>query len=149
MLRLPPRSTRTDTLFPYTALFRSDGPVDGAVVDSVEQLEAGAIEGRALLGGEFRLLVFRPDAVDLARNDVGHRFDGLADGGILRQFGQRLRNALLIGSKSLCLISGNGFQPQFAGLDEPAFPDLIAEQADGKARDEGRSDDKSGELGLY
>src|SRR3546814_15835718 len=24
MIRLPPRSTRTDTLFPYTALFRSD-----------------------------------------------------------------------------------------------------------------------------
>src|SRR3546814_9232775 len=28
MLRLPPRSTRTDTLLPYTTLFRSDGPVD-------------------------------------------------------------------------------------------------------------------------
>src|SRR3546814_7777881 len=25
MIRLPPRSTRTDTLFPYTTLFRSDG----------------------------------------------------------------------------------------------------------------------------
>src|SRR3546814_1237410 len=28
MIRRPPRSTRTDTLFPYTTLFRSDG-VDG------------------------------------------------------------------------------------------------------------------------
>src|SRR3546814_4712763 len=26
MIRRPPRSTRTDTLFPYTALFRSRGP---------------------------------------------------------------------------------------------------------------------------
>src|SRR3546814_5302324 len=26
MIRLPPRSTRTDTLFPYTTLFRSNGP---------------------------------------------------------------------------------------------------------------------------
>src|SRR3546814_11913509 len=26
MFRRPPRSTRTDTLFPYTALFRSSGP---------------------------------------------------------------------------------------------------------------------------
>src|SRR3546814_12619708 len=26
MLRRPPRSTRTDTLFPYTTLFRSDPP---------------------------------------------------------------------------------------------------------------------------
>src|SRR3546814_9448812 len=32
MLRRPPRSTRTDTLFPYTALFRSiyrSSPIDG------------------------------------------------------------------------------------------------------------------------
>src|SRR3546814_8390471 len=27
MIRRPPRSTRTDTLFPYTTLFRSDQPV--------------------------------------------------------------------------------------------------------------------------
>src|SRR3546814_13920910 len=27
MIRRPPRSTRTDTLFPYTTLFRSKGPV--------------------------------------------------------------------------------------------------------------------------
>src|SRR3546814_13106998 len=26
MVRRPPRSTRTDTLFPYTTLFRSDAP---------------------------------------------------------------------------------------------------------------------------
>src|SRR3546814_13938784 len=28
MIRRPPRSTRTDTLFPYTTLFRSEGDVD-------------------------------------------------------------------------------------------------------------------------
>src|SRR3546814_5345581 len=27
MIRRPPRSTRTDTLFPYTTLFRSDGGI--------------------------------------------------------------------------------------------------------------------------
>src|SRR3546814_8102404 len=30
MLRRPPRSTRTDTLFPYTTLFRSGRAADGA-----------------------------------------------------------------------------------------------------------------------
>src|SRR3546814_14869073 len=30
MIRRPPRSTRTDTLFPYTTLFRSDEAADGA-----------------------------------------------------------------------------------------------------------------------
>src|SRR3546814_4942539 len=29
MIRRPPRSTRTDTLFPYTTLFRSDGDLTG------------------------------------------------------------------------------------------------------------------------
>src|SRR3546814_9395244 len=36
MIRRPPRSTRTDTLFPYTTLFRSP--------DLVEQLEASGVE---------------------------------------------------------------------------------------------------------
>src|SRR3546814_15170189 len=31
MIRRPPRSTRTDTLFPYTTLFRSDFQVKGVI----------------------------------------------------------------------------------------------------------------------
>src|SRR3546814_15426933 len=31
-LRRPPRSTRTDTLFPYTTLFRSEGEASGTVM---------------------------------------------------------------------------------------------------------------------
>src|SRR3546814_2072029 len=48
MIRLPPRSTRTDTLFPYTTLFRSVRPHgrfdcnDGAV------LHEWALAGRGL-----------------------------------------------------------------------------------------------------
>src|SRR3546814_10541084 len=30
MIRRPPRSTRTDTLFPYTTLFRSQAPLAGS-----------------------------------------------------------------------------------------------------------------------
>src|SRR3546814_4736374 len=41
MLRLPPRSTRTDTLFPYTTLFRSD---DGAAGPPVEPAVERGIE---------------------------------------------------------------------------------------------------------
>src|SRR3546814_4629622 len=37
MCRRPPRSTRTDTLFPYTTLFRSDGPELVAVTQDVGQ----------------------------------------------------------------------------------------------------------------
>src|SRR3546814_8959510 len=32
MIRRPPRSTRTDTLFPYTTLFRSCGPRAGSAL---------------------------------------------------------------------------------------------------------------------
>src|SRR3546814_3909679 len=38
MMPRPPRSTRTDTLFPYTTLFRSVGQVIGA--DDVDALRA-------------------------------------------------------------------------------------------------------------
>src|SRR3546814_9503261 len=33
MIRRPPRSTRTDTLFPYTTLFRSDPPAAALLAD--------------------------------------------------------------------------------------------------------------------
>src|SRR3546814_10318246 len=44
MIRRPPRSTRTDTLFPYTTLFRSDQIVDflmltGDTVDNIPGVE--------------------------------------------------------------------------------------------------------------
>src|SRR3546814_6955903 len=53
MIRLPPTSTRTDTLFPYTTLFRSEGDaarrqgeakfvLDGLVGAQDEQAEVGA-----------------------------------------------------------------------------------------------------------
>src|SRR3546814_19686571 len=49
MIRLPPRSTRTDTLFPYTTLFRSALAREGAGIAvmyarSREQAEAVAAE---------------------------------------------------------------------------------------------------------
>src|SRR3546814_6736972 len=37
MIRRPPRSTRTDTLFPYTTLFRSTGIVFGSISLLVNQ----------------------------------------------------------------------------------------------------------------
>src|SRR3546814_6774828 len=40
MIRRPPRSTRTDTLFPYTTLFRSSAK--GTETDRIVGLELGA-----------------------------------------------------------------------------------------------------------
>src|SRR3546814_14594237 len=46
MIRRPPRSTRTDTLFPYTTLFRSDGALQVGVAGQRHAgLGAGALQG--------------------------------------------------------------------------------------------------------
>src|SRR3546814_12002333 len=67
MIRRPPRSTRTYTLFPYTTLFRSDG----TLVDKVLNADALHIGEPAVLddaidhAGNMRLgLVFREERVD-------------------------------------------------------------------------------------
>src|SRR3546814_7092309 len=76
MIRRPPRSTRTDTLFPYTTLFRSlatledvlGHPVAGASWEgfAIESLIAAAPEGtqfnfyRTSAGAEIDLLLTMP-----------------------------------------------------------------------------------------
>src|SRR3546814_6040491 len=50
MIRRPPRSTRTDTLFPYTTLFRSaDGAVGAVVHNDENDRQAILYSGRQLL----------------------------------------------------------------------------------------------------
>src|SRR3546814_17607450 len=39
MIRRPPRSTRTDTLFPYTTLFRSADVADGLEIADAQSVE--------------------------------------------------------------------------------------------------------------
>src|SRR3546814_1607433 len=76
MIRRPPRSTRTDTLFPYTTLFRShersghrlQGPQDGGKLALGHLRQSGACAGRStgMTGFNFRgvLTIYR---FDLAR----------------------------------------------------------------------------------
>src|SRR3546814_7988747 len=91
MKRRPPRSTRTDTLFPYTTLFRSDGVREDAAVrgDPVgiaaggfEALDAGvdgavAVEQvrREQLG--LPALALHPDADVGGRIGVEHALDAV------------------------------------------------------------------------
>src|SRR3546814_10687852 len=58
MIRRPPRSTRTDTLFPYTTLFRSQEPVPLAV-RGVQQVQDASAD-RALFRGRAARLLRRP-----------------------------------------------------------------------------------------
>src|SRR3546814_17140711 len=59
MIRRPPRSTRTDTLFPYTTLFRSDR--DRPVVRPAREAER-EVAGLAGLGDGERCLVLEREA---------------------------------------------------------------------------------------
>src|SRR3546814_20125704 len=55
MIRRPPRSTRTDTLFPYTTLFRSspsDGPLAVSMNMSVNSGPAMVIRTRMQIDGK-------------------------------------------------------------------------------------------------
>src|SRR3546814_2627689 len=55
MIRRPPRSTRTDTLFPYTTLFRSDGRV-GVLLGALDGIQPIAVG----LGAQRRLVAVGP-----------------------------------------------------------------------------------------
>src|SRR3546814_2083534 len=55
MIRRPPRSTRTDTLFPYTTLFRSELDGEGEVVGGVIVLRSGKNALAAIEAVEARL----------------------------------------------------------------------------------------------
>src|SRR3546814_4537038 len=62
MIRRPPRSTRTDTLFPYTTLFRSQGverPAHGPIgrledVHLVDLLDRGAADADGAAAQDLR-----------------------------------------------------------------------------------------------
>src|SRR3546814_9780888 len=50
MIRRPPRSTRTDTLFPYTTLFRSQFGIQAVIASSFAEIfHANAMNNRLLL----------------------------------------------------------------------------------------------------
>src|SRR3546814_4894709 len=89
MIRRPPRSTRTDTLFPYTTLFRSsnrlsaqrptrDGGVAGTFLaqPAFEQRQVGEDERRACEPG-----TIGEEALDLVRAAAGARQAGKRDVG--------------------------------------------------------------------
>src|SRR3546814_8996882 len=47
MIRRPPRSTRTDTLFPYTTLCRSEDEHDEAVAGTIQPMDGRLFEADA------------------------------------------------------------------------------------------------------
>src|SRR3546814_14291562 len=83
MLRRPPRSTRTDTLIPYTTLFRS---VDQQCIEPLDLA-----------------LVVQSEAVDIIHKPAGRRRYGQRDG---HKSGQPPPGFLHIGKLTLCARAG-------------------------------------------
>src|SRR3546814_5635125 len=83
MIRRPPRSTRTDTLFPYTTLFRSDD----------EDVLAAALAARRQRLGQVQR---GREAVDAGADDDNAAAVGKRHGGLLqeRRFGSSQRRAM-------------------------------------------------------
>src|SRR3546814_17343811 len=57
MIRRPPRSTRTDTLFPYTTLFRSSGAAAGEQQQQISATGCQVHEAPARWGCELGLII--------------------------------------------------------------------------------------------
>src|SRR3546814_5415231 len=75
MIRRPPRSTRTDTLFPYTTLFRSRGGKDVEAEGDERNLVAARRRGvRLIKADEIELVEDAARGRKLLGNLVLHRF---------------------------------------------------------------------------
>src|SRR3546814_12395570 len=77
MIRRPPRSTRTDTLFPYPTLFRSSRNLERALADSGE-LQVGSNIGRRQVKAADYFIV--PDLVPKNANGGGFGLGGALGG---------------------------------------------------------------------
>src|SRR3546814_1055329 len=62
MIRLPPRSTRTDTLFPYTTLFRS---TDAGFPEHTFNWEVASLVKSELEGQGATVVLSRPDDISV------------------------------------------------------------------------------------
>src|SRR3546814_17760839 len=79
MIRRPPRSTRTDTLFPYTTLFRSEDRHDlGGRADDIGGIAAGDDDFGVGAAGDRHIDLFADGRVrrDIVGRVGGRRFGG-------------------------------------------------------------------------
>src|SRR3546814_12353579 len=100
MIRRPPRSTRTDTLFPYTTLFRSLFPS----LTTAETL-AVARERHLLSKSMVAAALGQPVSRD-SEDDVAEKVDLLIDLMGLGAFREKLTGELSTGSRRIVELAG-------------------------------------------
>src|SRR3546814_7223387 len=112
MRRRPPRSTRTDTLFPYTTLFRSTGALDATVMGALAAVEnRGRLEangGVVYLHARLAAAVL-DDAVNHSGTIDATGLGGAADGSVtLVGSGGVARSTGAIDSGTVSMTSASG-----------------------------------------
>src|SRR3546814_18536899 len=105
MIRRPPRSTRTDTLFPYTTLFRSPLAIELEPIGSAVSHDRADVYGRLAIFGDILRQFLRPERM----LDIAHR----------PIFGRRLDEPEIVGQR--------------ACENPPGMPQLLTQLARGTA----------------
>src|SRR3546814_15945636 len=76
MIRRPPRSTRTDTLFPYTTLFRSDAGLAVVLLQPLDQLAVEIVQHARAAREQLDLAAEHPQQARQLDADVSLADDG-------------------------------------------------------------------------
>src|SRR3546814_8075502 len=113
MIRRPPRSTRTDTLFPYTTLFRSRRAEVGNIAAAAIRAELDDQRSRAQIAGA-------ADRCVQGHAVVGFKTQRLSDG--LACVGWRLRSAVCIRARGTARAASAEHQASQRGRDAPCSP---------------------------
>src|SRR3546814_15115630 len=95
MIRRPPRSTRTDTLFPYTTLFRSNRESNGEFNRELYLLKARGMEH----SNQVREFIMGADGIALREPYIGE--GGALTGSSRRAFEAKARREEVIRSNEL------------------------------------------------
>src|SRR3546814_10913308 len=98
MIRRPPRSTRTDTLFPYTTLFRSNNYNIGPLTRSENHYTGDTYAGR--IDGDFKI-----DNSFLTAFQAGFRYQKLSTRS--EEHTSELQSLMRISYAVFCLIKKN------------------------------------------
>src|SRR3546814_3110068 len=106
MIRRPPRSTRTDTLFPYTTLFRSTNAWYVAALSS--EVERGVMAKRVLVGRPMVVVRSEEGVPALFEDRCPHRFAPLSMGSLRsEEHTSELQSLMRISYAVFCLKKKN------------------------------------------
>src|SRR3546814_2786552 len=117
MIRLPPRSTRTDTLFPYTTLFRSPEPLR-PVSHPGRRRYGGKADTRT--GNQFR---------DLALAETGFHPDWAGSGHRSEEHTSELQSLMRISYAVFCLKKKKHIKETQHKTDEKIQPKALIIEA--------------------